>query len=236
MKQSLDGARFRWINEALYKADSAKTHQMMRDDPKVYEEYHTGFRHQVDSWPTNPVTHYVSTLSTYPPKTVIADLGCGDAALARALLPKGMVVLSFDLVSDGGFVVEADICGKLPLPGSEGTENEKSEGEAHVVDVVVCALSLMGTNWLTCIREAWRILKPDGELKIAEVASRFTDIEEFAALINTVGFKLKSKDESNSHFTLFEFKKMPRKAKHEKEWAKIVAKGSLLKPCEYKRR
>jgi hypothetical protein len=27
-----------WINEALYKADGAKSHQLMREDPKVYEE------------------------------------------------------------------------------------------------------------------------------------------------------------------------------------------------------
>jgi hypothetical protein len=32
-----------------------------------------------------------------------------------------------------------------------------------------------------------------GELKIAEVASRFTDAEEFASLINSIGFKFKSK-------------------------------------------
>jgi ribosomal RNA-processing protein 8 len=85
---------------------------------------------------------------------VIADLGCGDAALARALVPEGMTVMSFDLVTDGAYVVEADICGEIPLPGSEG-----SEGEGQVVDIVVCALSLMGTNWPNCIREAWRILK-----------------------------------------------------------------------------
>jgi ribosomal RNA-processing protein 8 len=174
-------------------------------------QYHTGFRHQVQSWPTNPVSHYISALSTYSSKTIIADLGCGDAALARALVPKGMTVLSFDLVSDGAYVVEADVCMKLPLPGSEGPEGEKSEGEGHMVDVVVCALSLMGTNWPNCIRETWRILKSgyvyyssltgrispfsfdSGELKIAEVASRFTDPEEFTSLIISIGFKLKSK-------------------------------------------
>jgi len=43
MKQSLDGARFRLINESLYKCDSREAYQMMQDDPHVYEEYHTGF-------------------------------------------------------------------------------------------------------------------------------------------------------------------------------------------------
>jgi ribosomal RNA-processing protein 8 len=102
-------------------------------------------------------------LSTYPPRTVIADLGCGDAALARALIPKGYIVMSFDLVADGGFVVEADIFDRLPLPGSEvyGDGGEKSnQGHAQIVNVVVCALSLMNTNWPNCIREAWRILRP----------------------------------------------------------------------------
>ena len=116
-------------------------------------QYHTGFRHQVESWPTNPVAHYVSTLAAYPPKTVVADLGCGDAALARALVPKGLTVLSFDLVPDRAFVVEADTCACVPLPGSEDAD------EGTVVDVVVCALSLMGTNWPGCVCEAWRILR-----------------------------------------------------------------------------
>ncbi|KAJ7904385.1 putative uracil phosphoribosyltransferase [Mycena olivaceomarginata] len=225
MKRSLDGARFRLINETLYKSDSQQAHEMMQQDPKVYEEYHTGFRHQVQSWPTNPVQHYISALSKYPAKTVIADLGCGDAAMARSLIPKDFNVLSFDLVSDGAFVVEADICDKIPLPGSEPAEGEKSDGKAQVVDVVVCALSLMGTNWTNCIREAWRILKHDGELKIAEVASRFTDVEEFSKLVASIGFKLKSKNDANTHFTLFEFRKVPSIGKKEKEWAAVLAKG-----------
>jgi ribosomal RNA-processing protein 8 len=131
---------------------------MMRQDPNKFDEYHIGFRHQVQSWPTNPVEHYIQELSTYPSKTVIADLGCGDAALAKVLAPKGFTALSFDLVSDGAYVIEADICSKIPLPGSEGEHGVESNGHGQVVDVVVCALSLMGTNWPGTIREAWRIL------------------------------------------------------------------------------
>ncbi|KAF9569359.1 uracil phosphoribosyltransferase [Agrocybe pediades] len=221
MKEKLDGARFRLINENLYKSDSHSAHQMMREDPQVFEEYHTGFRHQVLSWPINPVEHYISYFASYPSKTVIADLGCGDAALARGLLPKGISVISFDLVSDKKYVVEADICDKVPLPGSEEISGEqKSTGEGQVVDVVVCALSLMGVNWVNCIREAWRILKAGGELHIAEVTSRFTDIEQFQSLLGTLGFRMKSKDEAtSSHFVLLEFVKVARTSKTEKEWS-----------------
>jgi len=122
-------------------------------------QYHVGFRHQVLSWPTNPVDHYIEKFSSYSQKTVIADLGCGDAALAKQLLPRGISVISFDLVSDNAFVVAADICDQVPLPGSEGISTTRPMGEGQVVDVVVCALSLMGTNWVVSIREAWRILK-----------------------------------------------------------------------------
>ena len=76
------------------------------------------------------------------------------------MITKGLNVLSFDLVSNNHLVVEADICAKLPLPGSEGGEGKKELGEGQVVDVVVCALSLMGTNWPGCIREAWRVMRP----------------------------------------------------------------------------
>lgn len=83
---------------------------------------------------------------------MVVDLGCGDAALAKALVPKGLSVLSFDIMSDGEWVIEADICEKIPLPGSE-------TGGGRIVDVVVSALSLMSTNWPQCIRETRRILK-----------------------------------------------------------------------------
>ncbi|KAG2077575.1 hypothetical protein BDR04DRAFT_1088654 [Suillus decipiens] len=236
MKESLDGARFRWINELLYKSDSSEAVRMMKEDPAVFHDYHSGFRHQVQSWPSNPVSHYISQLSSYPQNTIIADLGCGDATLARGLSLKKLKVLSFDLISDGAYIVAADICSHVPLPGSEPLSSQMSEGEAQVVDVVVCALSLMGTNWPVCIREAWRVLKSGGELKIAEVASRFTDVDAFVSLINSVGFKMKAKDDHNSHFTLFEFKKVARALRTDKEWSKVMSSSGILKPCEYKRR
>ena len=53
--------------------------------------------------------------------------------------------------------VDVDMCLDETHEGSE-VENE-DDVSAQVVDVVVCALSLMSTNWVGCVREAWRVLK-----------------------------------------------------------------------------
>ena len=67
-------------------------------------------------------------------------------------------VHSFDLVSPNKFVTACDMS-NVPL-------------EDKSVDVCVFCLSLMGTNLADFIREAHRVLKNDGRVKIAEVRSR----------------------------------------------------------------
>ncbi|KAL5527200.1 hypothetical protein ACEPAG_5991 [Sanghuangporus baumii] len=231
MKQSLDGARFRWINEMLYKSGSREAARLINENSTIFDEYHVGFRRQVTSWPKNPVDHFIKALSSYPERSVIVDLGCGDAALARNLVPKGYTVLSFDLFSANPFIVAADICGRLPLPGSEAND------EGQIVDVVVCCLSLMNSNWLNCVREAGRILKTRGELKIAEVASRFANVDKFTSAICSIGFRLVHRDERNSHFSLFDFERTEHSNDLEdKVWQKILTRGDVLQPCEYKKR
>ncbi|KAH7100680.1 methyltransferase-domain-containing protein [Auriculariales sp. MPI-PUGE-AT-0066] len=230
MKQKLDGAQFRYINEVLYKTDSTEASKMMQDDPGMFNKYHSGFRRQVESWPTNPVDIFIKELATLPAGSVIADLGCGEAAIAQNMTPRGYCVLSYDLVSTSPFVVAADTCSHIPLPGRE----ESSDGT--VVDVCVCALSLMNSNWLSCVREVRRVLKNTGKFKVAEVTSRFKDVDKFVELVEKVGFKLLSKRTPSTHFTLFEFRRLPDRPVSEKAWAELTAQQSILQPCEYKRR
>lgn len=88
-------------------------------------------------------------------------------------------MLSYDLVGDNGvgedssaqsegWVVQADFLTHIPLPGRPGGAEDPSEGKrkgkgremgSEIVDVVVCCLSLMGTNWVGGIYEACRVLK-----------------------------------------------------------------------------
>ncbi|RUS20258.1 methyltransferase-domain-containing protein [Endogone sp. FLAS-F59071] len=216
MRKKLSGARFRWINEQLYTTSSNKSFQLFREKPEMFEEvcvlpyflctvafhnliptpppslqYHAGFRSQVDTWPTNPVDVLIDQLRVKPTNTIIADLGCGDAKIACVLAK--YKVLSFDFVAKNEKVVACDIA-KIPIPPG-------------FVDVAVFCLSLMGTNYIDFLMEASRILKPNGELKIAEVISRFPDVDAFVDVLEKLGFDLVSKDDSNTMFILFNFVK-----------------------------
>jgi ribosomal RNA-processing protein 8 len=181
MRNKLTSARFRHLNQTLYTTPSSNALSLFTNSPDLFADYHAGFTQQVQSsWPTNPVDTFITSILTrgsQPANTesslprrktnscTIADLGCGDAPLARGLQPNNkrlqLKIHSYDLHSPNSFVTVADIA-SLPL----------RDGEA---DIAIFCLSLMGTNWIDFIEEAWRILRGDGkgELWIAEVKSRF---------------------------------------------------------------
>lgn len=87
-----------------------------------------------------------------------------------------VTVKSYDLVALKPFVIETDIS-KLPL-------------EDCSCDVAIFSLSLMGINYLDYLGEAFRVLKLNGHLIIAEVKSRMSSIEHFVKLISGMGFKI----------------------------------------------
>ncbi|KAK5181636.1 25S rRNA (adenine645-N1)-methyltransferase [Exophiala sp. CCFEE 6388] len=190
MRSKLTSARFRHLNETLYTTSSSDAMNLFTTSPDLFAEYHAGFSQQVkDSWPQNPVDQYVRTIlsrgkmddaktttNTSTPSSIplprrktgsctIADLGCGDAPLARGCQAQTKTLKlkfhNYDLHAPNTFVTKADIS-NLPL----------RDGEA---DIVVFCLSLMGTNWLSFVEEAWRVLRGDGkgEVWVAEVKSRF---------------------------------------------------------------
>lgn len=116
----------------------------------------------------------------------IADLGCGDAKLARTLTPDAkklrLHLLSYDLQAPTSLVTRADIA-HLPLADAS-------------VDVAIFCLALMGTNWLDFVEEAYRVLRWRGELWVAEIKSRFGRVRGRAArgpkqVEHSVGKKMK---------------------------------------------
>ncbi|KAI0909324.1 methyltransferase-domain-containing protein [Ustulina deusta] len=191
MKEKLVSARFRHLNETLYTKPSDEAFQLFQDSPEMFQEYHEGFRRQVNVWPENPVDGYIediklrgrqrhphkskpgqATLSPAPGVQslvrtngicTIADLGCGDAKLATALQSEKKK-LHLNILS-------YDLQSPSPLVTKADIANlPLADGS---VDVVIFCLALMGTNWLDFIEEAYRILHWKGELWVAEIKSRF---------------------------------------------------------------
>jgi len=226
-KKKLAGAQFRWINEQLYTLDSKKAYKLINDKPELFTIYHEGFRSQVESWPSNPVDIFINQIKQKKGPIVIADMGCGDAKIAQIFEnDKQKTIHSFDLISNNKYVTACDIS-KVPL-------------KKNSVDMVIFCLSLMGINFIQFLNEAHRILKPGGELKIAEVVSRFTDMKEFISTLNNMGFKLLKKNDKNKMFVLFDFKKLDKNESNSKKNNNSNANNEnekvLLKPCLYKKR
>ncbi|KAI8508591.1 25S rRNA (adenine645-N1)-methyltransferase [Branchiostoma belcheri] len=213
MEARLKSARFRQINEMLYTTTGGEARRMFQKDPDAFQVYHQGFSAQVQKWPVNPVDKIIAWLKRRPSSEVVADFGCGDAKIARNVKNR---VHSFDLVAVNKHVTVCDMT-KVPL-------------EDETVDVAVFCLALMGTNTSDFLREANRVLRLGGVLKIAEVASRFENVNGFLRGLGLFGFKLVSKDLSNSHFVMFEFTKMsePKTSR--------ASSALELRPCLYKKR
>jgi ribosomal RNA-processing protein 8 len=233
-KARLSGSRFRILNEDLYTSPSGSAYTRFKANPELYEQYHEGFRHQVEQWPVNPVNVMVHDLKNLAwsqegnGQIVVADFGCGDAELAKQLLKFQIKtkcpfqVKSFDLVAACDLVTACDMA-RVPLPRSS-------------VDVATFCLSLMGTNLADFIREAHRVLKDTGRVKIAEVRSRFEssgekgkdDLQEFIDVLDQLGFECLKTSQSNKMFVLLELKKNGKKPNKNFKFS--------AKPCIYKRR
>ncbi|KAI1775233.1 methyltransferase-domain-containing protein [Hypoxylon cercidicola] len=195
MREKLVSARFRHLNETLYTKPSADAFQLFADSPEMFQEYHEGFRRQVDVWPENPVDGYIRDIQERgrqraPPKSkhghhhaapdsgavvplprtggtcTVADLGCGDAKLAAALqAEKKKLKLE---------VLSFDLQSGGPLVTKADIADLPLEDGS--VNVVVFCLALMGTNWLDFVEEAYRVLHWKGELWVAEIKSRFGQV------------------------------------------------------------
>ncbi len=294
MLSKLSGSRFRTINEKLYTTASTEAVSMIDAAPAMFDEYHQGFREQVRSWPKNPLDIIVDLFdpsissaggkakakgknkgettpgnvaggkARFTPGALVVDLGAGEGGLAKKLVPKGVKVLCYDLVTTGdGWVRKQDTAqiGGLALPGyfnsadPLGLQAPPKDASPGIADVAVFCLSLMGTNWIHMILEAKRVLRTGGELIVAEVSSRFYGgFDAFIEVVKIAGFGLAKKDASNTHFVLFEFWKLEQKdhvayvnktggevggsidAKNA-TLDELAAYGkTLLKPCIYKRR
>lgn len=208
-RTKLSASTFRLLNEQIYSSTVAFAAQLLRD-PSTYADYHNGYRQQLEQWPMKPTQVILDALlgdkrgrflanksksmpGYIPTSWVIADMGCGDAQIAQSLRPKGYTVHSFDFCAVNEHVTVANAA-SVPL-------------EKNSVDICIFSLSLMSTDYIKCLYEAFRVLKPRRLLKIVEVRSRIPHPRRFSDLVESIGFRLDYQDTVGDYFVAFDFLK-----------------------------
>lgn len=163
---------FSAMNRTWNQSRSATTFERLQKNPEEWAQYHTLYREARKGWAVVPFEEFVrwaKQRSDY----VIGDFGCGEAKVAEALADRH-TVYSFDHVGANDDVIACDMA-KVPL-------------EDGCLDVALFSLSLMGANFADYLREAWRLLKLDGQLHIFEATSRFTNRDVFVGGLKKLGF------------------------------------------------
>ena len=165
---------FSRMNARWSKSYSHTTYERLQGNPEEWMQYHTLYQEARKTWSVIPYEEAIRWLQKRS-DLVVADFGCGEALIAKALIGKH-TVHSFDFIAINDAVIECDMA-RVPL-------------EDSCLDVAMFNLSLMGLNVADYIREASRTLKLDGQLWIYEVTSRIKDLQGFVRGLETAGFRI----------------------------------------------
>ncbi|KAG0465625.1 hypothetical protein HPP92_019789 [Vanilla planifolia] len=97
LRLRLSGGHFRMLNEKLYTCSGNEAFRLFKDEPELFDVYHAGYQEQMSRWPKQPVNIIINWLRSRNSSLIVADFGCGNASLAKAVNNK---VFSIDLVPD----------------------------------------------------------------------------------------------------------------------------------------
>jgi len=178
---------FSAMNQRFNSSKSSTMHDRLEKDPEEFYLYHTLYRKARETWTEIPFQVIAEQINKRP-DWVIGDFGCGEALLSKSVRNK---VYSFDHVAINPSVMACDM-------SNTGLNPE-------ILDVAVFSLSLMGVNWADYLKEAYRLLRAGGLLKIAEPASSWSD-DSFIALkkgIESAGFERLGDGKLSSKFIYF---------------------------------
>jgi superfamily II DNA or RNA helicase len=179
---------FSAMNQRFNSSKSSTMHDRLEKDPEEFYLYHTLYRKARETWTEIPFQVIAEQINKRP-DWVIGDFGCGEALLSKSVRNK---MYSFDHVAINPSVMACDM-------SNTGLNPE-------ILDVAVFSLSLMGVNWADYLKEAYRILRSGGLLKIAEPASSWSD-DSFIALkngIESAGFEILGDGKLSSKFIYFD--------------------------------
>jgi hypothetical protein len=162
------------LNRIWNQSRSETTHQRLQANPEEWAQYHTLYQKSRKDWaiiPYEEMIRWCQKRSGYS----IGDFGCGEALLAEAVSDRHLVY-NFDHIAVNDKVIACDMT-HVPL-------------EDEALDVAIFSLSLMGANFTDYLREAHRTLKLDGQLHIIEATSRFSNLDQFQADLEALGFDI----------------------------------------------
>lgn len=165
------------MNYRINHATSDQTRHRFKEHPDEWECYHSVYREDRQNWPIVPYEEAIKWFKARP-HMIIADFGCGEALLAANIENQ---VFSFDHVAINENVTACDM--------------SHTALDDACLDAAVFSLSLMGSNFVDYLKEAFRCLKLDGHLWIAEPTSRIKDIKQFQDLLFRLGFDVSRVDE-----------------------------------------
>lgn len=164
---------FSHLNARWNNSHSSITHERLQSNPEEWCYYHTRLQEQERLWQNVPREECIKHLTENLPRgSVVGDFGCGQGQLAIALRDIH-TVYSMDHVAINHSVTACDMA-KSPLDDA-------------ILDAAVFSLSLMGANIRDYIVEAYRTLKPGGQLLIYH-PSTGNDLEKFVGGLENFGF------------------------------------------------
>jgi len=173
---------FSKLNARWNRAHSSTTHERLQDNPEEWCYYHTRLQEQEREWLSVPREECIRHLKeNLPLGSVIGDFGCGQAQLATALRDVH-TVHSLDHVAINSSVMACDMA-HSPLDDA-------------MLDAAVFSLSLMGSNIKDYLVEAYRTLKPGGQLLIYHPAAE-NDRLRFVSGLEKVGFAVAQQGQVN---------------------------------------
>jgi superfamily II DNA or RNA helicase len=178
---------FSEMNKSWSVSRSENTKNRLIKDPSEWYYYHSLYAEKRKEWSEIPYVEIAKKIKERP-EWIVADMGCGENLLSKELTNQ---VHAFDYIAIDKNVIACDMS-SVPLNSQE-------------VDAVVFCLSLMGSNYLDYLKEAFRIIKPYGNLFICEPKKKIDNrIEDFKKDIESVGFKIIEVNSHSSKFIYFQ--------------------------------
>lgn len=164
---------FSRINARWNSSASIITHERLQNNPEEWCYYHTRLEEIERDWQVIPRNECLRHLrENLPLGAIVGDFGCGQAHLA-AELRETHTVYSFDHVAIHASVIACDMA--------------HTTLEDSVLDAAVFSLSLMGANIRDYVLEAYRTLKPGGQIVIYHPAAE-NDRQLFVDGLQKLGF------------------------------------------------